>query len=89
MLVRIVLFFVVGFFAYLLVRRTLAGLTARVAPRPRAETGVAQLVQDPQCGVYVDRAEAIQRKVPGGVLFFCSEKCAAAHTRARNRGAAG
>jgi YHS domain-containing protein len=89
MLVRLVLFLVVGFFAYLLLRRTLAGLTARVAPRGRPETEVAQLVQDPHCGVYVDRAEAIRRKVPGGVLFFCSEKCAAAHTHARERGAAG
>jgi YHS domain-containing protein len=51
--------------------------------------GVAQLVQDPQCGVYVDRAEAVQRKVPGGLLFFCSERCADDHLRARGHNAAG
>jgi YHS domain-containing protein len=64
----------------MLLRKTLSGLTARTAPRSEPEGEVAQLVQDPHCGAYVSRGDAVQRKVPGGLLFFCSEKCAEAHT---------
>ncbi len=89
MLVRLIMYLVIGFFAFLLVRRTLTRVSVRTAPRSDPERGVAQLVQDPQCGAYVDRAEAVQRRVPGGVLFYCSEKCAETHAHVRERDAAG
>lgn len=79
MLLRLIIFAAVAFFAYLLLRRTLAGLGGRAAPRAEREHEVPQLVQDPNCGVYVDRAEAVRRDVPGGVLFFCSARCAEQH----------
>ncbi len=40
----------------------------------RIEAG--ELVQDPQCGVYIPRETAL--KGPGGE-YFCSEKCREAH----------
>ncbi|HEX7926753.1 MAG TPA: hypothetical protein VF678_04115 [bacterium] len=81
MLVRLILFAVVGFFGYMLLRQVLSNQSGRQAPRSSPDGEVAQLVQDPQCGTYVARASAIQRKVPGGVLFFCSERCAEDHLR--------
>jgi YHS domain-containing protein len=88
MLLRLIVFAVISFFAYLLVRRTLTGFTARATPRREPEGEVAQLVQDPQCGIYVTRGDAVQRKVPGGLLFFCSERCAEAHMHAERKHAA-
>lgn len=41
-----------------------------------ADERLGRLIQDPECGVYVDGKEAIQRDVPGGELYFCSKKCA-------------
>jgi len=78
MLVRLALWGIVLFFAYLLFRRTVSSVR-HSAPRSAPLDPVSQLVQDPHCGIYVDRMEAVQRKVPGGTLFFCSEKCANAH----------
>jgi YHS domain-containing protein len=44
---------------------------------------IGRLVQDPQCGVYVDSREAVGRKVGGEDRFFCSTACADAYTEAR------
>ena len=58
----------------------------RVLGRPRSlredsmeDERLGRLVQDPECGVYVDSKEAVRRKAPDGELFFCSEECAEAH----------
>jgi hypothetical protein len=37
---------------------------------------VSQLVQDPNCGVYLDVNDAVARPVGNGQLFFCSTACA-------------
>ena len=35
-----------------------------------------EMVQDPQCKVYVPLDRALERKVGGQTLYFCSEDCA-------------
>jgi YHS domain-containing protein len=63
--------------AYLLLRRLMA--PSRQAARDAREPPprpVSQLVQDPNCGVYVDAQAAIARAVGKGQVFFCSEACA-------------
>ena len=79
MLVRIALFVFVGLVAYFALRRFLAKFSSQETAMPGANHGVSQLVQDPQCGVYIDRSNAVARKVPNGFLFFCSQKCADEH----------
>jgi YHS domain-containing protein len=87
MLVRLIAYVVVGFILYLLARRVLStlGVATRPAQAPAGAAPMPQLVQDPQCGVYVDHGSAVRRKVPGGELFFCSEDCARAHLARRER----
>jgi YHS domain-containing protein len=64
---------------FLMIRRVTA--PARRAARSAAEPAmrpVSQLVQDPNCGVYVDAQAAIRHTVGKGQVFFCSETCAEA-----------
>lgn len=64
--------------AGLLIYTTFKKLTgaARAGRAEKKDERLGRLVQDPQCHVYVDSKDAVQRKVKGGELFFCSEKCA-------------
>ena len=77
-LIRFLMFAAVALLVYVIYKRVVAApLRAR---REREEDErLARLVQDPNCGVYVDSAEAVRRKVPGGELFFCSKACAKAY----------
>ncbi len=40
-----------------------------------------EMVQDPQCKVYIPLARALERKVGGQTLYFCSEDCARKYTK--------
>ncbi len=44
----------------------------RGAAPPRGE----EMVQDPECRVYVPKGRAVHRRIRGDVAYFCSEACA-------------
>jgi YHS domain-containing protein len=75
-LIRLLLYVFMFVGAYMLLRKLLspAARTAQTATEPPRP--VSQLVQDPQCGVYLDVNDAVQRTVGNGKVFFCSESCA-------------
>ena len=72
---------------WLMLRRALVP-RGRGRPMPSRErtAPVAQLVQDPQCGVYLDVQDAVRRRVGKGELFFCSEACASAFLDKKSQG---
>ena len=85
-LIRILMFVGIGIALYALFRKVLPG------SRPCREDymedeRLGRLVQDPNCNLYVDSKEAVQRKVPDGNLFFCSEKCAEEYLEKAKHGA--
>ena len=41
----------------------------------KEERAVNDMVQDPQCGVYVSPKEAFSARVGDKVLYFCSQQC--------------
>ncbi len=43
------------------------------------------MVQDPQCGTYVPRHEAVSAWVGGAEKFFCSKQCRDAYLDARKK----
>ncbi len=45
-------------------------------PRLEDSADASEMVQDPNCGIYVPKNQAIARSVQGKEHFFCSEKCA-------------
>jgi len=76
-LIRLLLYVFLFAGAYFLLRKLLSPAQP-ASPRTSHEPPrtVSQLVQDPNCGVYLDVQDAIRRSVGNGYLFFCSETCA-------------
>lgn len=56
-------------------------LQTRPKPEVRQKGGApdAEMVRDPQCGVYVVKDQAVTRVIRGSILCFCGEECAAAY----------
>ena len=42
---------------------------------PRENAAISDMVQDPHCGVYVSKSEAVPVRTRDGTLYFCSEEC--------------
>jgi YHS domain-containing protein len=74
-LIRLLMIAAVALLAIVIFKRMIAAPLKARAERQEEER-LGRLVQDPNCGVYVDSADAVRRKVAGGELFFCSRKCA-------------
>jgi YHS domain-containing protein len=56
-------------------------LKAIISPKDRvsrSENGgvIDEMVQDPQCKMYIPRREAIEKIIDGKTYHFCSEDCA-------------
>ena len=84
-LIRIAMFMLAAIAVLTLFRRL-------IGHRPWRDGGsdedqrLGRLVQDPNCLLYVDSAEAVRRKVPDGELFFCSTECADAYLKKARHG---
>ncbi len=76
---------------YRLLRRLMTGTgggqAGRAAgPKDRAAREIMDvMVQDPQCGVYFPRHEALRIQTAAGERFFCSEVCRDAYLAAQNK----
>ena len=77
---RILIYALVGYLAYMIYKRVLATPSRRPVDLGEDER-IGRLVQDPQCAIYVDRKEALRRKVGGEDVFFCKD-CADAYVKA-------
>ena len=66
----IILALVAGFI--MLYRSLFGGAT----PRKVDPTDTADMAQDPQCGTYVPKRQAVLKSIQGKEHFFCSKKCA-------------
>ncbi len=75
-MIRLIIFIIVIYFAYRGVRSWIRqlGMDRPAAGRDRPEID-DEMVQDPQCGIYVPRRDAIGARVGGQNLYFCSETC--------------
>ena len=52
---------------------------AIVSPRSEEEendTESKDMVEDPNCHVFIPKAEAVRKKIQGREHFFCGQKCA-------------
>jgi YHS domain-containing protein len=68
---RLLLFLVIAYALYRLIKGFLRKSSAEI---PR-KTGEVETFQDPVCGVYVTRADAVIGKLNGKNIYFCSTEC--------------
>ncbi|WP_432822390.1 YHS domain-containing protein [Trichloromonas sp.] len=75
-MIKLLIFGLLGFLAYTVftaVTRTLTG-GKRPLPPHKSRQG-EDMVQDPQCGTYVPRGDAVEKTVGGQKHYFCSARC--------------
>ena len=77
---RIILILVLLTLLYFLLRSALRELRerARRGDPNRQISDKHQMVQDPNCRVFVPKGAAVQEQIGGQVYFFCSRDCAKA-----------
>lgn len=71
MILRYLIFILIGLFLYYLVRR----LFKPSKPKGKRGEEASEMVLDQQCGRYVLQKDAWRLKRNGDSLYFCSEKC--------------
>jgi YHS domain-containing protein len=81
-MVRLLLLALLFFLAYALCNAIVHFLPKRGSSLPREKTRRGEdMVQDPQCGTYIPRSEALEKVVKGKKYFFCSKECRDAFVR--------
>ena len=70
-----------GYTLWTAIRRSLTGGDPPDRRRPGAPRRGEELVQDPECGTYVPRSEAVAASVGGQRQYFCSPGCRDAYKR--------
>jgi YHS domain-containing protein len=75
---RLVVLFLVGIAAYILIRgliQTLMGVQQRKQRRDTSRLQGTEMVQDPVCESYIPKDGALTEKIQGETYFFCSSEC--------------
>ncbi|MBE0595785.1 MAG: YHS domain-containing protein [Desulfuromonadales bacterium] len=76
-MIRLLIFCLLVFFVYKIFRALLRSLPhgqGNSLPPEKTQRG-EDMVQDPQCGTYVPRGDALTASVRGQRHHFCSAKC--------------
>ncbi|MDA8140918.1 MAG: hypothetical protein M0036_19895 [Desulfobacteraceae bacterium] len=76
MLIRLLIYVVLGVLIYRAVRAWFGGGQSKVQPGGQAPPPADDvMIQDPQCGVYFARRDGVSINQGGQELIFCSEAC--------------
>ena len=71
-----IFFIVILYILYRVVRGFVGSLSSRKPASSVRGGDVDDMVQDPQCGTYIPRRDAVQKMIQGRLHLFCSEECA-------------
>ncbi len=75
MFVRALIWLIVGFLVYTVFQIIKQALLKPPAPPAEKTTRGEDMVQDPECGTYVPKKDAIKGQVKGNTHYFCSAEC--------------
>ena len=75
-MIRLIFFIILLYILYRIVRGLLKSVSSRKTDSKVRGGDVDEMVQDPQCGTYVPRRDAVQKLIEGRPYMFCSEECA-------------
>jgi len=75
-MIRLLLLSVLCYLAYTLFRSFMRKLPGQRNTPPAAKSSRGEeMVQDPQCGTYLPRGDALSKTVRGQKHYFCSAAC--------------
>lgn len=75
MLVRLLLWLIVGFLVYTVVQMVKQALLKPPTPPAEKTAKGEEMTKDPECGIYVPRSDAVAAQVKGTTHYFCSAAC--------------
>lgn len=75
MLVRLLLWLIVGFLAYTVFQAIKQMLLKPPETPPEKTSRGEEMVQDPECSTFVPRGDAIKAQHKGKTHYFCSNDC--------------
>jgi YHS domain-containing protein len=79
MLVRLLLWALLGFVIYTVYQAVRRALSAPGARPPEKTARGEEMVKDPQCGTYLPKSEGHPLEVDGRTVYFCSPECQKAY----------
>ena len=74
---RLLIYIILGYLAYRVVRTLVKQAYQQKVRKTDAPSLRADdvMIQDPQCGIYFARRDAVALTLEGRTLYFCSESC--------------
>lgn len=79
MIVRLLIWILLGFIAYSVYQGIRRALQAPRPKPPQKTVRGEEMVRDPQCGTYLPKAEALEIRRTGQTHYFCSAECRQAY----------
>jgi uncharacterized protein len=76
-MIRLLMFAFIFYLGYRVLKYFGSQLTkdSDQSPRENVTSVDADLIQDPQCGIYFLKQEGVEARVKGQTIHFCSEAC--------------
>lgn len=75
MLVRLLIWLIVGFLVYTVFQMIRQAVLKPPGPPPEKTRRGEEMIRDPQCGTYVPRNDAVKTEIKGKSHYFCSPEC--------------
>lgn len=75
-MIRLLIFVILLYILYRVARGFLRSISSRKPDSSVKGGDVDEMVQDPQCGTYIPKRDAVQMLIEGRPQLFCSEECA-------------
>lgn len=79
MLVRLLIWLIVGFLVYTVFQMIRQAVSKPPGIPPEKTTRGEEMVRDPECGTYVPRNDALRTEANGKTHYFCSKECRDKH----------
>ncbi len=81
-MIRLLLLAILFYLAYSFIRSLLRSLPGHRHSSPPAKSSRGEeMVQDPHCGTYLPRGDALMKSVRGKKHYFCSPACRDAYPK--------
>lgn len=79
MLVRLLIWVLLGFVIYSVFQAVLRAINAPGRPPNEKTSRGEDMVKDPQCGTYLPKSDAVPAQMNGRTIYFCSPACQKAY----------